>query len=38
MKLLLLKSALLMALNASALLAPILVPDLNSWLAKAATD
>ena len=33
-----LKSALLMALDASALFAPILVPDLNSWLAKAATD
>lgn len=33
-----LKSALLIALVASALLAPILVPDLNSWLAKAATD
>ncbi len=35
---LLLKSALLIALHASALFAPILVPDLNSWLAKAATD
>ena len=27
-----------MALVASALFAPILVPDLKSWLAKAATD
>lgn len=27
-----------MALHASALFAPILVPDLKSWLAKAATD
>lgn len=38
MKLLDLKSALLTALQASALLAPMLVPALSSWLQRFATD
>jgi len=38
MKLFDLKSALLIALQASALLAPMLVPALSSWLQRLLTD